>query len=362
MRATLPLLLALAACGGSGPVTVVTYNAGLAPGFVDGAASRTPLIAAAVASLDADVVCLQEVWTPGDIAAVKAATAQAFPHQLWPEGGQETLDDAGCTTEETGRLIGCVRNNCSEVCDEFLDDCMLANCGVSFINVSRTCQGCVMANVGADVDAVEATCTTSFPQYAYEGSFGTAVLSRHPIVESDHHELSATTNRRGVHHAVVRGPAGRMDVYCTHLTAVFSVLPYPREQGTWASEQRAQVTAMRRLVDDTARTDKVVLMGDFNTGPAGDGLVAEQPESWAALTPGYTVPYVDAGGACTWCPDNPLIGGGDPHILDHVLVKGFSGAPATRRILDEGATIDVCDEVTQGALSDHYGVEVTLTP
>jgi endonuclease/exonuclease/phosphatase family metal-dependent hydrolase len=362
MRVTLPFLLALAACGGSEPVTVVTYNAGLAPGFVNGAESRTPLVAAAIAGLDADVVCLQEVWTPADVDAVKTATEAAFPHQLWPTGGQETGDDAGCTTEETGRLIGCVRDRCDGLCDEYLDDCMLENCGVSFINTSKTCQGCVMANVGADVDAVEATCTTSFPQYAYEGAFGTAVLSRHPIVRSEHHELDATTNRRGVHHAVVRGPAGRMDVYCTHLTAVFTLLPYPKESGTWASEQRAQVDALQALIADTAETDQIVVLGDFNTGPAAEGITAEQPDSWSALSEGWSVPYVEAGGACTWCPDNPLIGGGDAHILDHVLVRGFDGGATTARLLDEATSIDVCDEAADGALSDHYAVAATLTP
>jgi len=360
----LPLLLALAACGSVEPVTVVTYNAGLAPGFVDGSESRTSLVASAVAALDADVVCLQEVWIPGDVAAVQAATAASFPEQLWPSGSQETLSGPACTTEETGRLIGCVRNSCEGVCPEHLDDCMLANCAVSFINTSPTCQGCVMSKVDIDIDLdeVEATCTTSSPQYAYEGAFGTAILSRHPIEHSAHLELSATTNRRGVQHAVIRGPAGRMDVYCTHLTAVFSLLPYPREQGSWAEEQRAQIASMRASIDATAQTDRVVLLGDFNTGPSADSIAEVQPRSWSALSPGWAAPYLDAGGPCTWCPDNPLVGGGQPSIIDHVLVRGFSGASSATRILDESVTIEVCEESVTSVLSDHYGVEVTLTP
>ncbi len=183
-----------------------------------------------------------------------------------------------------------------------------------------------------------------------------------PIVRSEHHELDSTTNRRGVHHAVVRGPAGRMDVYCTHLTAVFTLLPYPKESGTWASEQRAQVDALQALIADTAETDQIVVLGDFNTGPAAEGITAEQPDSWSALSEGWSVPYVEAGGACTWCPDNPLIGGGDAHILDHVLVRGFDGGATTARLLDEATSIDVCDEAADGALSDHYAVAATLTP
>lgn len=351
------------ACGASEPVTVATYNAGLAPNFVDGAESRSPMVASAIAGLDADVVCLQEVWGPDDIAAVKAATEQAFPEQLWPEGGQSTLPDAACTGPKLDELLDCVDRNCAEQCDEYLDDCMLEFCGIKFVTAEPSCQGCIMANVGGEVSAIKDVCSVSNTEYAYEGAFGTAILSKHPILESEHIEMSATTNRRGVHHAVIKGPAGKMDVYCTHLTAVFEVLPYPREEGDWDEEQRAQVATLRGIVDDTAQTDQIVILGDFNTGPAlGEDIVAEQQASWDALAEGYDVPYVDGGGACTWCGENPLIGGGEGHILDHVLVKGFEGESSASRVLDEGAQIRVCEEDTAGALSDHYGVSVTLTP
>ena len=253
--------------------------------------------------------------------------------------------------------------NCLDQCDEYLDDCMLDYCGIRFLTAEPSCQGCVMANVGGELDLIRPTCTTSYTEYAYDGAFGTAVLSKHPIVESEHIEMDATTNRRGVHHAVVDGPAGKMDVYCTHLTAVFSVLPYPREEGDWDEEQRAQVRTLRGIVDDTATTDQIIILGDFNTGPAvGEDIVAEQEASWDILQSGYTIPYVDGGGACTWCGDNPLIGEGEGHILDHVLFRGFEGGATASRVLDEGADIQVCDEDTAGALSDHYGVSATLTP
>src|SRR5262245_56122168 len=60
--------------GAAGPATIVTWNLGLAPGFVDFAAERAQLGAEAVAGLDADVVCLQEVWQEEDVAKVLAAT------------------------------------------------------------------------------------------------------------------------------------------------------------------------------------------------------------------------------------------------------------------------------------------------
>jgi len=146
MQRAFVLLLALSACGGNEPITVVSFNAGLAPGFVDGAASRT-----------------------APVAAVKAG-ASAFEYQLWPEGGQDTAPEPGCSEAELDKLIGCVETSCDEICPEYLDDCMLDNCAIKFINVSATCQGCVMANVGADVATVRQECAAHYPTYAFDGA------------------------------------------------------------------------------------------------------------------------------------------------------------------------------------------------
>ena len=364
MNRTLIIALLAAACGGgSEPVTAVTWNAGLAEGFVDGAASRVAPVAAALDAIDADVVCLQEVWAPEEIAALQAGSP-SFPHQLWPEGGQISGDGPGCTTEELDKVLGCLDESCANICPEYTDDCLLNKCAIKFINVSPDCQGCFMANVGGDSAAVRDACSTGYPQYAYDGAFGTALLSKHPIVSSEHHDLGGTTNRRGVHHAVIKGPAGKMDVYCTHFTAVFSLLPYPRESGDWDVEQRAMADDLISYVKSSAETDQVLVLGDFNTGPAiGEAVFAEQPATYDKfIADGYANPYAELDGSCTWCGDNPLIGNDDSLVLDHVFVKGFEGEASAERILDESLEIEVCDEAAPGALSDHYAIKVTVAP
>jgi endonuclease/exonuclease/phosphatase family metal-dependent hydrolase len=363
MYRSILFVLAAAACGGGEPVTVVTFNAGLAPGFVDGAASRTAPVTAAVDALDADVVCLQEVWLPSDVAAIKAGTA-SFPYQDWPEGTQDTLSDPGCTSDELDRVVGCVEDKCDGVCDEYTDDCMLGNCAVSFINSSSSCQGCVMANVGGSAQSVRDNCSTGYAQYAFNGSFGTGLLSKHKIISSEHLELDATTNRRGVQHAVIDSPAGKIDVYCTHLTAVFELLPYPRESGDWDVEQRAQASALIDFVESSAETKRIVVLGDFNTGAAvGDDVLAVEIDTYDRfMNAGYSDPYTDQPGSCTWCGDNPLVSGERNYILDHVFVKGFDGSPTTERVLDSAQDIEVCEETAEGALSDHYGISATLVP
>ena len=50
----------------------VTYNTGLAVGFVDYADDRLPFIGESLATLDGDVVCLQEVWLQEHIDSIIA--------------------------------------------------------------------------------------------------------------------------------------------------------------------------------------------------------------------------------------------------------------------------------------------------
>ena len=59
---------------------VETFNVGLAHGFVDHAEDRAPQIWEHVAQSDADVICLQEVWTDDDRADALEATADSHPH------------------------------------------------------------------------------------------------------------------------------------------------------------------------------------------------------------------------------------------------------------------------------------------
>ncbi|HHH11764.1 MAG TPA: hypothetical protein ENK23_06805, partial [Sorangium sp.] len=63
---TAALAVTWSACGEATPESMkaVSYNVGLAVGFVKAAESRAPLAIEQIAALDADVVCVQEVWLP----------------------------------------------------------------------------------------------------------------------------------------------------------------------------------------------------------------------------------------------------------------------------------------------------------
>ncbi|TNE89644.1 MAG: hypothetical protein EP330_10780 [Deltaproteobacteria bacterium] len=359
MTRVLPLLL-LVACGGE--FSVATYNAGLAVNFVPGANERTPATAQAIAGIDADVVCLQEVWLPDQVSTVESA-ASAFPHQYFPEAQQLDFAAPACEEADAQGLIDCLQDNCTDICGDELPDCVLSSCAIPFITLEDDCNRCIQANVDKDPQDVFDLCTTGGTEYAYGGSFGTGILSKHPIVSTEELVFESTTNRRSVLHAVIDAPKGEMDFYCTHLTAVFSVIPYPRAEGSWAEEQATQISTMLSWMDETGTREYRVLAGDMNTGPEVGDSIAEVPDNWDLLAAaGMDNAWVSQAGECTFCPDNDIssVDSDDEGVvIDHIFTSGFKSGEA-ERILDESVEIESCGEMIPGAHSDHYGLRTVL--
>jgi len=349
----------------SGDFRIATYNTGLAPGFVPLLAERQPLVGEAIADLDADVVFVQEVWTPESVSALREATSSAFPETVFPEPIPDTEPGApACTVDELADLLGCIEQNCADASPDELVECVLSSCGAQFGELCEECQTCIGANVGNTVEEAVANCTTASSAFAYEGSVGIGLLSNAVIQDSDVLVLDSSLNRRAVLHAVVDTEAfGPVHVFGTHLSAVFSDIPYP-DEGTWEQEQATQIADLLAYIDSRAEPgDPVVLLGDFNTGPAGERYQAEVAANYDLLTAAmFANPYTDDPEAeCTFCGDNPLVGGDAAVVIDHVLTRGVEGPAAAERILDGSITVSVDGADTPTALSDHYGVMLTLS-
>ncbi|MBN2797942.1 MAG: endonuclease/exonuclease/phosphatase family protein [Deltaproteobacteria bacterium] len=359
------VLLALFLGGCSTDFTVLTYNAGLAVGFVPGAEGRAEGTAGATVAVDADLVCLQEVWQADHVALFEAAADGVYGDSYFPEPSQRVADSPMCAAEDIEPLTTCMNESCGDVCADELPTCLLENCALKFLSLEKLCMECVQANVGDTADGIQATCTAGGTHYAYDGSFGTGLLSKFPLREVEERVFDSTTNRRSVLHAVAEAPGGDVDVYCTHLSAVFSVIPYPREEGSWAEEQATQISELLAFVDESGDPDgRNMILGDLNTGPAVGDSVAEVPDNWALLAAsGMTAPYVDAAGVCTFCPDNPLNSAdsdADGVVIDHVLLGGGLQGVDTARVLDEEITVEGCAGEVPGAHSDHYGLTVDV--
>jgi endonuclease/exonuclease/phosphatase family metal-dependent hydrolase len=347
---------------------VETYNVGLAHGFVDSAAERTPLIAADLAADTPDILCLQEAWTEDDRETLIEASTYPYSYLLPVE--QRYADDApACRRKELfgeDRFASCMSSSCDGLKDDALTDCIVSRCGPVLGQLrddNPQCANAVMAQVGKP--ALKAIWTVMRPirranMYAYGGSDGLVMLSQHPLSEIGVVDFSdiATLNRRRALYAELTVAGQDLRVYCTHLTAdLDSVAPYPGAFDGWGAENLAQVD---RLLEHAADHDgPVAILGDFNTGPALEAhdITSELPESHDRfIAAGYTDP-AQLAALCTYCGDNTL---NEPEagqkLIDHAYLRGIDARDGART----RDTLAALPDGTPISLSDHYGYATTL--
>jgi len=359
------------ACGGE--ASVVTYNVGLARGFVSYADERLDPAADAIASLDADAVCLQEVWLREDeegnwnktyLDGISDKAAEAFPYSTWERTFNQG-EPTGCTLEEGTSLQECAEEFCPDVSPGELADCALEYCGDLFLSTSSGCQACVAANLGNSIEVIVERCLGGDGSAAYDGHNGLLMLSAKEPLSTHHLQFTSTLTTRSVLHTELKLPGvGPIDVFCTHLASdLSSILTYPgTEYASYAEEQAGQIDAMMDFIDTHSTTGQVIVLGDLNTG------TDELSDNYDLLVnAGYGDPYVAEYGdtLCTYCDANTLNGGeGDGgETIDHAMLR-FDNAPeviSVDRILDSTESVTTSEGAMDLHLSDHYGVQLILS-
>lgn len=344
----------------------VTYNLGLATGYVSYAAERRPKLLELLATVDADVLCLQEVWTQDDVDAVVAGAAATYPYSHYVMLKDTELGPPACTETETAPIRACIDANC-DVSPGELAECVLDKCVAEFGQLSTACTNCAVANLGKEVDVIFATCATGSFKYTYEGANGLLMLSRAKLTNETHLEIEPSTNvQRSVLGATVKLPdLGEVAVFCSHVTPHYDELTYSGPEESWEAENKVQTEAVRdHAAAEAGGADLVVVMGDYNSGPEIPGKAeAELPEA------AYKI-FVDAGyaphgsGDCSYCEDNLLNIDGTRNVwIDHIMTKGLDPARATS-VTRFGTTPITITSETDGTVethpSDHYGVRLEI--
>lgn len=354
--------------------TFETYNVGLARGFVPHARDRLDAVAEAVAQSPSDVLCLQEVWLVRDeqdewastqIDAIAEEASEAFPntyHEITSEGAA-----VSCTSDEADPLETCVRAECDGVDPDDLADCALEFCESEFLGLSPSCQECVTGQLGSPLDDIIDVCTGEGAEaFSYGGHNGLMLMSRHELQDTEFTNFESTLVQRTALRSVVEVPDfGEVDVYCTHLAADLSNVPYTGDTyASFAEENAAQVDALLEWIDQTATTGNVVLMGDMNSGPAVGDLEAELVDSYTKFEDAtFASPYVEqADPECTYCGTNTLNDGDANKAIDHVFLDFEGAAEVTNveRTFDATQSIEVDGDPMDLHLSDHFGVRVTV--
>lgn len=349
------------------PYSFITFNAGLAYNYVTYAKERKAAVIEAVANLDADFVCLQEVWEAADVEDLKGGALEAFPYHAYADTTAEPGEtDPACTTDETDPLLACYYEFCDGTDD--LTGCIMDNCVAEFTAVTKPCSNCLVANIAKPIEGIVAACLAGSAAYTYDGLNGVLLLSRHPFESTDFKVLDSYIVRRVVLHGRVEVDSGPLNVFCTHLSTEISEIEYDGKSDDWDDEQGDQIAAIVKYAEKQAGEEPSVIIGDMNCGPEVEpNIVGKNIENFQLyLDAGYTLPYLAQEQVdCSWCIDNPLTGSGVDRLIDHILVKNMGAYEAqfvVARILDELVTVPHSEtgEDVETPLSDHYGVQAWL--
>lgn len=334
-------------------LSLLTFNTGLARGAVALAEERRALIIDALkrAENQADVVCLQEVWTDDDAGAVQDALRGVYPHFFREKTEDTGKKSAPCGIWSTYQLDRCVKNNCAAQ-GISTEECVQTKCAERYDALSDECKLCLAANT---TSPTWCAIWPGAPSYAWEGRNGLLLLSRHPIENPRYTAFDTQLIKRGLITARIK----QTTVHCTHLSADLKVVPYPEghDATSWVEEQARQVVTIQ---NNTPEKTCTVLMGDLNTGPQTGALAGEVPGTFNLLIlAGFEEPWTAP--RCTWCTDNPLTGSETDRQLDHIMVHGcYNKQLAYQRVLDAKTLVPLPEKTLLSRLSDHYGLKVEM--
>ncbi|KAL5004342.1 hypothetical protein ScPMuIL_017798 [Solemya velum] len=317
---------------------------------------RRDHIPSAISDLDADVVCLQEVWFEDDVKKIIKETRDSFPSSysaLHDDNGD--LDTGNfnkplCFGFRAYKRILCSLTKCSNTANnaEYIA-CAAERCGLMKLD-----QKCISCLILTPASSILQTCITDITQTV--NSPGLLLLSKSPLRNPSTTRYIPDT-KQVLPRSYLMADVERIGkVVCTHLTS--NLGEYYEPLLSFASWEEQQAEEVDHLLTLTAPMTQVVLMGDLNTGPenAENGITGEFEENYNLLTSeGLSSLYNEDPGLCTWCKENPIT---DQSynvrlLLDHVMVKGMNAVSA-QRLLDDNI------EGQSFPLSDHYAVGVTV--
>lgn len=348
-------------------IKVETFNLGLAHGFVDHAAERTPKLLEAIQESDADILCLQEVWSLTDREIVHEALSKKFSDiYLTPVYQTTTASRPSCMPWQLfgkGKFVSCMQSQCKDQSGDDFTDCIIEECGESLERLkseNRQCASALMAKVGKNPLISMLQLMNPFYRsglYAYRGSNGLMLASKLPLKNKKLADFSdiSTLNRRQALKADIELNGETVQVMCAHLSADLDV-PYTGLSRNWGDENYTQAL---RILEETALTESAIVMGDFNCGLESEVLSPELPDSCLLLERGFQDPLKDLD-KCTYCSNNLLNKDTEKDkYIDHIFLKGLSASEGKIKY-DRPVEIQVGKESKTVNLSDHYGAQLTI--
>lgn len=355
------------------PLKVVSYNLGLAHTFVPLAKERLPHLIEKLKDGQADVLCLQEVWTKKDRKAIVKSLKPFYPYsQKLKIKQKRSRKHPTCKFKNVfgeGKFIQCLQKDCKGKKGDEFTACIIKKCrgALERLKVENSdCAQGILSQVGKTT--LQAMLAVFNPFYgaglfSYKGSDGLLILSKYELYDQKTIELDhiATGSRRRVLLSSMKVGAKEVTVGCTHLTANLSrSVPYTGEFTGWATENLAQV---KELIKQTKHIQKpLILAGDYNCSIKDQerGIKSEFSKSCEYfMEQGFADHYYKENAKCTFCENNTLVKksktGDNNFVLDHIFVKNTE-VVSSELIFDELVTLEKKSKLIESNLSDHFGV------
>jgi len=348
------------------PQYVATFNTGLARNYVPYLSERRSATIEALKRVEAEAVCLQEVWEDEDAATIVSGLKDVFPHHFRVSTKPPSSNaEPSCTQNQLAPLSTCVEEHCRAA--DNVTECVMTRCGALFFALPGSCRNCLAANVSRPLPEILKKCTSGdASSWGYGGRNGLLLLVRNPFLATSDLRLDSFLLQRTVLHGKTRVLGGDLHLFCTHLSTPVAEVEYAGAHGSWKEEHAHQIELIIRFIKKTAGRRPAVLMGDLNCGPANAEweVHAEFPEHFQRLlSAGLRSPYSLDHGHCTWCGIESLgARPGERKIIDHLLFANFGDEILLpERFLEERTTVTTASgKKLSVPLSDHYGVRVSM--
>ena len=360
---------------------VLTYNTALldqplAKGLPNNRLERREAIINELRRLDADVVCLQEVWIGQDVERIVRELADVYSfsfsklHIAGPRGGH-LPDQSGpnmppCDRYSAVQFKNCLmRNKCKRKSYDNARtySCVNYHCYSQFKLLSQECVSCIAASWQNIASVIKKCVGVGLPAINMRtiNSPGLLLLSKRPLINAkytDFHPYTKDMVERGYIDADTED-LGKL--VCTHNT---NTLPNYLEIelariGAFSTYEEQGRSERDELIQVFGHSSRLVLAGDFNTGDAfGPVINQDLPHAFSHLARHFNIMPVTQ---CTYCWPYENIytkssEGIVQTIIDHVFYKGH-------KIVGVSRVLKPIDANLYGTfpLSDHNGVMASFS-
>lgn len=124
---------------------VTSYNVGLLPGFVSLTDERTGAIVQRLSTESSELLCLQEIWRPSDLAVIENSIHFQFPFSMCAAPRQKFAGSApACTVNSFESIGACLLSQCAFGAEDFLG-CAASNCRESLFELAENEPECAAA-------------------------------------------------------------------------------------------------------------------------------------------------------------------------------------------------------------------------